>query len=225
MQPKIQKLLRLFFSNFKLKTFVKGEIIIKPSNKKIFFLTKGIVKMTTPSRERVELTLNVYKAYSLFPMSVILNEKGNKYFFSALTEAEGYFAPKADFGQFIKKNPEIVFDLLKRIYQGLDGFFLHLEALLSGDAYLKILTHLIICTKRFGQMSEDKVIFNWHLTHQQLASQTGLARESVTKEIKKLQDKALVGYDGKRLFIYDISKLEQEYSSYAQRETYSKITH
>lgn len=180
--------------------------------------------MTFLSKEGIELTLNIYKPYSTFPMSLIFNGKENKYLFSSLTEVEGYFAPQKAFKSYLKKNPEIVFDLLKRIYQGLDGFFLNLESLLLGDAYLRILTHLIIYAKRFGRISEDKIIFNWQLTHQQLASQTGLARESVTREIKKLQDKGLIGYDGKKLFIYNFSKLEKECSTYAQGQTHSKIT-
>lgn len=223
-QPRVQKLLQSFFYKFKLLSFAKGEAVISPLNKKIFFLTKGVVKMTFLSKEGIELTLNIYKPFSIFPMSIVFNGKENKYLFSSLTKAEGYFAPLSAFRRLLKKNPGIVFDLLKRIYQGLDGFFLHLESLLLGDAYLRILTHLIIYAKRFGQVSTDKIIFNWQLTHQQLASQTGLARESVTREIKKLQDKGLIGYDGKKLFIYDISKLEQECDAYAQRRTYSKNT-
>lgn len=95
---------------------------------------------------------------------------------------------------------------------------MRVEALLLGDAYLRVLTHLIIYTRRFGKNASDKIVFDWSLTHQQLASQTGLARESVTREIRKLQDKGLIGYLGKKIFIYDLEKLEQECV------THSKIT-
>ena len=154
--------------------------------------------------------LNIYRAYSLFPMSLIFNIQ-NKYTFISLTEVQGYFAPKKDFKWFINRNPAVLFDLLKRIYQGFDGFFMLLEALLSGDAFYRVLTQLIIYARRFGQKNQSIITFDWHLTHHQLASQTGLARESVTREIKKLQKQGLVGYSGKKLFIYDLSKLEEEW--------------
>ncbi len=159
-------------------------------------------------------TLNIYKPYALFPMSSVLNGKQEKYTYGALTEVRGYFAPKKDFRRFIKKNPDILFDLLKRIYSGLEGFFSHLEAMLSGDAYLRILTQLIIYTKRFGQNNKNRIAFDWHMTHHELASQTGLARETVTREIKKLQDKGLIGYSGKKLFVYELPKLEGERALY-----------
>ena len=161
------------------------------------------------SKKGADLTLNIYNAYSLFPMSSIFNIQ-NKYAFKSLTETQGYFAPKKHFERFIIKNPTVLFDLLKRVYQGLDGFFMLSEALLSGNSFYRVLTQLIIYTRRFGQKNHNIITFDWHLTHRQLASQTGLARESVTRQIKKLQNKGLIGYSGKKIFIYDLSKLEEE---------------
>ena len=213
MDPKIQKLLYSFFNKFEQKFFSKEEIILKPADKKIFFLTKGAVRMSGTSREKDEITINIYKAYSLFPMPLIF-DLGNKYTFGSLTEAEGYFAPKRDFKMFLDKNPDVLFDLVKRIYQGFDGFFTQLEALLLGDAYLRVIAALTIYARRFGKTDQNKIIFDWSMTHRQIASQTGLARESVTREIKKLQEKGLIGYSGKKLFVNDLDKLEEEYDAY-----------
>lgn len=213
MDSKIQKLLYSFFEKFEQKSFPKERTIIKPADKKIFFLTKGVVRMFNVSKKNSQITLNIYKQHSIFPIPLIFDLK-NKYTFDALTEAEGYFAPKKDFKMFLDKNPDVLFDLVKRIYLGFDGFFAQLEALLLGDAFCRVITSLIVYTRRFGKKSENIIVFDWQLTHKQIASQTGLARESVTREIKKLQNKRLIGYSRKKLFIYDLSKLEEEYFSY-----------
>lgn len=209
MQPKIKKLLLKFFSQYNQETFSRGKTIISPRNNKIFLLTAGTVRMYSQI-SKSELTLNIFKPFSVFPMALILSNEQNKYVYDALEESRGYFAPKKDFKNFIKTNPKILFDLLRRIYLGLDGYYMQVEALLLGDAYFKILTHLVIYTRRFGKSDKDKVTFDLRLTHHQLASQTGLARESATKVMKKLQDKGLVGYQGKKLFVYDAVKLEEE---------------
>ena len=220
MDPEIQSVLKSFFQNYSLESFDKNQIIVKPKDYKIFFLTKGVVRMFSSSKkgrrstkassgsEGDEITLNIYKANSIFPMPLVFGLE-NKNSFSSLTKVQGYFAPKKDFERFVRKNPTIFLDLLKRIYQGLDGFFMIYEALLFRDAYYRILTQLIIYARRFGKEKEGLITFDWHLTHQH-ASQSGLARESVTREIKKLQDKGLIGYSGKKLFIYDLPKLEEE---------------
>ena len=211
MEPEVQELLHSFFDKFESKRFAKGKTIIKPANDKIFFLTKGVVKMFVLSKKGEDLTLNIYKAYSLFPISLVFDMQ-NKYTFQSLTEVQGYFAPKKDFVKFVTKNPTVLFDLLKRIYKGLDGFYMISETLLSKDAFYRVLSQLIIYARRFGQKNKNNTItFDWSITHQQLASQTGLARESVTRQIKKLQNKGLVGYSGKKLFIHNLSELEKEY--------------
>lgn len=216
MDPKIQKLLYSFFKKFEQKSFLKNEIILKPGDKEIFFLTKGVVRMLSVSKKNSQITLNIYKQHSIFPIPLIFDLK-NKYTFDALTEAEGYFAPKKDFKMFLDKNPDVLFDLVKRIYLGFDGFFTQLEALLLGDAFCRVTTSLIVHTRRFGQKNNSIATFNWQLTHRQIASQTGLARESVTREIKKLQEKGLIGYSKKKLFINDLNKLEEEYFSYLSK--------
>lgn len=213
MQKKVQKLLLSFFGKYRLKTFARDEQVINPKSKKVFFLTKGAVRMFSHSSSN-QLTLNIYKPYSLFPMSLVLRDTQDKYSYDALSEVEGYFAPKTYFKKFLGDNPIVIMDLLKRIYLGLEGFFMRVEVLLLGDAYLRILTHLIIYARRFGKDTDGKITFDHPLTHEQLSFQTGLARESVTKEFKKLQDKNLIGYIGKKLFIYDLLKLEEEYAIY-----------
>ena len=210
MQPEIQKILKSFFIKFQAKSFVKGKtVIIGGKDRRVFFLTRGVVRMFSIQRG-TELTLNIYKQYALFPMALVLNNQKDRYKYDALTDVEGYFAPKKEFEKFLNKNPKVLFDLLGRIYRGLEGFFMRMETLLSGDAHFRILTQLVIYSRRFGQSERGRITFDWHLTHQELASQTGLARETVTKEIKKLQDKGFVGYIGKKLVIYDLPSLEEE---------------
>ncbi len=213
MDLKLQKQLLAFFQNFEQKSFDKEKIIIKPNTNKVFLLTKGIVRMYGFSKGKDEVTLNIYKPYSIFPIPLIFDLK-NKYTFDSLTEVEGYFAPKNDFRIYIEKNNKVLLDLVRRIYQGFDGFFTLTEALLLGDAYLRVIITIITYTRRFGKSDKNKIVFDWSMTHRQIASQTGLARESVTREIKKLQDKDLIAYSGKKLIVLGLNKLETEYSSY-----------
>lgn len=207
-QEEIKKLLLSFFAQYSKKSFSKGETVIKLKNKEVFFLIYGTVRMSTTTKG-TELTLNIYRPYSIFPMSSVLGSKDSKYIFNAMEPVEGYFAPKKEFEVYIKNNPGILYDLLRRIYLGLDGYYLILESLLLGNGYLRILTQLVIYARRFSGKNKDKIVFDFHLTHQQLASQTGLARESVTRELKKLQSQGLIGYSGKKLFIFDRNKLEE----------------
>ena len=76
-----------------------------------------------------------------------------------------------------------------------------METLLGGNAYHKVVNELLIQEKRFGKVE---------LTHSKLASLTGLSRETVTREIQKLQKKKIIKYKGWKLKIINSEKLNQE---------------
>jgi CRP/FNR family transcriptional regulator len=203
MDSKVQEKLQNFFGKFEQKKFKKGELLVKPHKEleRVFFLVKGTVRMYSVSKKGVEITLNVFKPFSIFPLGPIINDKENLYFYDALNDVTAFSAPKKEVLSFFQKEHEVTFDLLARIYKGLDGYFLRMESLLGGDAYHKVVTQLVIQERRFGKVE---------LTHSKLASLTGLSRETVTREINKLQKKSVVAYKGWKLKIRSAEKLERE---------------
>ena len=121
-----------------------------------------------------------------------------------------YIAPRKDVLRFLQKNHDVAFDLLQRIYRGLDGYFLRMESLLSGHAFHKTIIQLVIHMRRFSKHVVADDVHQTKLTHAQLASLAGLSRETVTREIKKLQAKKLLIYKGQTIIVPDIDALEQE---------------
>jgi CRP/FNR family transcriptional regulator len=212
MDMTVQKQVEAFFTHYPKKRFQIGDLLIEPeeTNEAVFFLFKGVVRMYSISKDGVEHTLNTFRSGTFFPLGPALNNTPNKYYFAAITDAAVRLAPKAEFLIFFKKEPTVMFDLLSRIYKGLDGYFLRMESLLSGDAYFKTIVQLILSTRRFGKQIDDSGNYLVRQTHKQIAEAAGLTRETVTREFKKMQNKKLVSYNGKQLIIHDLSRLEVE---------------
>lgn len=211
MNNSVNSKIESFFKRYSQKTFSKGDLIITPEKTPngVYCLNEGIVRCYTLSKNGIELTLNIFKPVSFFPMQWIINSKQDRYYYEALTEVKSYCAPKEDFENFIQTEHDVAYDLLKRIYRGLEGYMIRMESLLSGNAYLRTVTNILIHSLRFGKTEENKPI-ELYLTHNQIASQAGLSRETITREIKKLQDKGIVSYKGETLLILDIIRLEHE---------------
>lgn len=207
MNHKIRSTIIQLAQKYPKQDTAKHQTILEPHTvpEGIYILTEGNVRMFTVSKEGIELTLNIFKPISFFPMNWVLNDTPNHYYFDTLTPATIHVVPKPVFENFLGQHSEVVYDLLQRVYRGLDGYLLRVESLLAGDAYFRIVTHLVEQTRRFGPRVQ--------LTHQQLATLTGLTRETVTREIKKLLDKGIVLYEGKLLTIPMIEQLEAELSS------------
>jgi len=193
-----------FFEKFKSQTFKKGEILIRadedPSG--IFYLKSGYVKQYSISPKGEELIVNIYRTPAFFPMSWAINDTHNAYYFQATTGVEVSKASKGEVLKFIKKEQDVLYDLLSRIFNGLDGLLVRMTYLMAGNAYLRLVAELIIQTKRFGH--ELKV------SEKDLAAETGMSRETVSREMKILKNKGLVVFNKSLLKIVNLEKLENE---------------
>ncbi|MBI2022035.1 Crp/Fnr family transcriptional regulator [Candidatus Daviesbacteria bacterium] len=216
MDSSVKRKLDQFFSRFKNYRFKKGEILIRPNEVPpgVFYLTEGVVRRYSISSSGEELTLNIFKPISFFPMSWVINDTLTHHYFEALTEVKVIKAPKEDVKNFILKETDILVDLVSRIYRGLDGFMLRMEYLMSGNAYTKLITELLINTKRFGETVKDGTTLKIKLTQRDLAAQTGIARETVSRELKKLKKSGLIDLNNRFIIVKDIHNLEQELVQY-----------
>lgn len=212
MDIRIQKKLDDFFSKYKDQKYKKKEILIRADDEPsgVFYLKEGVVRMYAISAQGEELTINIYKPISFFPMSWILNNTTSHHYFEAMSPVTVRKATKEDFLGFLQKEPDVVLDLMKRIYRGLDGYFLRMEYLMSGNAQTRLITELLIYTKRFGEKQGNTTVVKLKLTERDLASQSGIARETVSREIQKLKEKGLIDFQKNILTVQDLHRLEEQ---------------
>jgi CRP-like cAMP-binding protein len=203
-----------FFRQYKNQNYKKGEILIRadedPSG--IFYLVKGTVKEYAISKKGEEMIINVFKPVAFFPMSWAINQTPNYYYYEALENLEVWKAPRAEVINFIKDNPDVLYDLMSRVYKGTDGILMRMVYLMSGEAYYRVITEILIAAKRFGKTNYPDQIIKLKLSEKDLANQAGMARETVSREIKILKDKGLVNIEKSVISISNIDKLEEELS-------------
>lgn len=211
MDASVQNKLEKFFSKYKFIKYKKGEIILRaedpPSG--IFLLKEGIVRQYAISPKGDYLTLNIYRPVSFFPVAFFINNSQNNYYFEAMTPAFLWRAPGEEFLKFIKKEPAVMFDLLKRIYTGLEGLFSRMENLMVGDVKSRLLVELLIYARRFGIKANKGTAINLKLTQKDLAAQVGIARETVGRIMKDLKNEKLISLRGRKL-ILNMAKLEEQ---------------
>lgn len=210
MDKNISKKIRNFFSSYKIQSYKKGTVLIRAYEKPkdIFFIEEGWVKMYSISRNGDELVLNMFKSYSFFPVSLAINNNENIYYYETSSSAKIRVAPRENVVEFIKNNPDILFNLLQRVYRGLDGILLKMEYAMTNDAKSRLILELIILAKRIGKKNNKRYTLN--ISVSDLALSIGLARETVSREIKILKNKNLISFENKELTIVDLKNLEDE---------------
>lgn len=215
MNEQVSKQLETFFTQFKKQTYKKGEILVRADDDPngVFYLTEGFVRMYLISMKGDEVVLNIFKPISFFPMSWAINNTKNIYYYEAINEVTVWRAPKEQVIEFIKENPDVLYDLLSRVYRGVDGILTRMAYLMSSNANARLVTELIIAAKRFGKIDEGHGI-TLAISEKDIGTQAGLTRETVSREMKILKEKGLITLKKSVLHINDLKLLEKELSAF-----------
>jgi len=201
-----------FYKQFQVRSYKKGEILIRADDdpQGIFCLTKGYVRQYTLSKNGYELTLHILKPTTYFPLVWAVNGTPNVYFFEALTPVEVGRAPKDDVVNFIKDKPTIIFELLSDLIEQYAETLKRMEHLVFSDAYRRVISVLIYIAKHFGEEHGKGIVVHHRFTQQDIATLVGIARETASIEMARLEKRGLVKYIDHEMIFNNIALLNAE---------------
>jgi CRP-like cAMP-binding protein len=198
-----------FFSTFRLRKYEKGQILILNGDETIYIyhLVSGKVKEYDVTYRGDEIILNIFKPPAFFPMSLALNKVPNPYIYEAETDIEVHQVPAGDAIQFLKDNPDVVLDLLSRVYRGVDGMLGRMAALMSGSAKSRLMYELILEARRFSK-KQNNGSYILDVNERDIGARAGLSRETVSREMRKLKNDGLVSVSPPHIIINNLDELE-----------------
>lgn len=209
MDTKVTDKIDQFFSKFPKRTYDKGQILVFADEmpEHIFYITKGKVRKYDVSYRGDEVIVNIFTPPAFFPMSWAINRTENQYFYKTEESSEVHIVPVADAVKFVKDNPDVMFDLLGRLYKGVDGLLGRIVHLMSGTAKSRLVYELIIECRRFGEKRKDgKYVLQ--TSEVDIAARSGLSRETVSREMRKIQSNGLVSVMHSGMVVNDLAALE-----------------
>jgi CRP/FNR family transcriptional regulator len=210
MNEAIAQTIHQFFAQYPKRTYPKGQIIVFADEdpEHIFYVESGKVRQYDTSYKGDEVVVNVFKPPAFFPMSSALNKTPNNFFYKTEEPTVLHVVPADEAVTFLKANPDVMLDLLSRLYRGMDGLLGRVVHLMSGTAKSRLMYDLIIECRRFGKAQPDGG-FVLRASEQDIAARSGLTRETVSREMKKLKDKKLVEISKDGIKVIDLAALEK----------------
>jgi len=204
-----------FYKQFSIRNYKKGEMLIRADDdpQGIFCLTKGYVRQYTISPAGNELSLHILQPISYFPMVWAINGTPNVYFFEALTAVEVGRAPREQVVNFIKDKPALLFALMSELLEDYAETLTRVEHLVFSDAYRRVISVLIYIAKHFGEAHQKGIVVHHRFTQADIATLVGVARETASIELLKLEKKGLIKYINHSILFEDFDKLTSEISS------------
>ena len=199
--------------SFPQLSFTPKTVIIDPVKAltDVYYLEEGFVRMYLLSEDGEELTLHVFRKGTYFPLMLILTDSPNKYYFEAVTPVLVRKIPKTRIITILKENPDILFDLATRLSGGIMGYLVKVESLLLHDAYKRVISILSYLGERFSEKLPDgSVRINLSITHYLLSTWVGLTRETVSRQIEKLEKEGWIISKDNTITIKNIDALKKE---------------
>lgn len=218
MQPLITKKLDNFFSSSRLHSYGKKEFIIRSQDPifAIHYIKKGFVRQFIYSENGDDITINIFKPHSFFPIAPFIAQVDNSFNFQAITPVECYRKSPGEVMEFLKSEPDVLMDLARRLSLGLIELATRVSVNPFGSAYKKLCIVLSYFAsqfgeKKFGKRSEKaKIKIIIPLTHSEVAGWIGAARETTSRQFGKLSKKGVITYSHTRIVVNDLSALERE---------------
>ena len=199
------------FSRHPLRRFNKGQMLIFANEepKQIIYLLKGIIRKYEISYKGDEITVELFKSPNILPLSWLLHQTPNRYYYDAATDVQLRFIPPDVALKFIKSSKKILYNLLGSLHRDKDIMLGRMLQLMAGTAKSRLLYELCIECQRFGDKITDTSC-EIQINESDLAAQTGLSRETVSREMRKLANMGLVEIKRNCIFINDFNSLYQK---------------
>ncbi len=219
MQLSVKVKLTSFLSSFPTRKYPKGQLLIHPedTHNLIYYLQSGRVKQYCLSDVGSEVVVNVCRDRTLFPDYAVLelHTGKNSYYFDALTDVEVRVIPAEKLKAFVAKNNDVMLEFLYAAQKKVETMSRKMAYMSASTAYYRLLNELVYeCqqSQRHTKKSTQPILLPMY--EYELASQTGLSRETANRELKKLKQKNLVAIHNKYIMVKDFLRLKRELGSH-----------
>ncbi len=181
------------------KTFTKNTIIINEGDESdsLYVILSGTVKIFLSDEDGKEIILNTQGPNEYFGELALIDDAPRSASVMTLDDCKVSIILKRDFEEFISKNPEICFRLIRGLTKRLRRLTDNVKSLALMDVYGRVARTLI-------ELSEDldgKKIVQQKLTQRDIANMVGASREMVSRILRDLSTGGYITVEKKHITI------------------------
>ncbi len=180
----------------KMRKTSKKEILYFPdeSNRTIYFLKEGKVKISRVSEDGRTTTLQLIGPGEIFGETSILGQRIHENVAEAVENSIICTISKEMFQEMLIRNPKLNLKINKFIGFRLRRIEAHVEDLVFKDARERIIAFLSRYVQTFGKKLIDGWMIRPFLTHQEIADLTATSRQTVTTILNEMVNDGKIDY-------------------------------
>jgi CRP-like cAMP-binding protein len=213
--------LQTFFNNAPQISFQKKQILLSPQDHTGFFyyLETGTVRSYTITEWGEEKLGAIYRPNEIFPLLFIFDRKPLTRYYEAMEPVTVRKCRVDDFVVYVQQSQGALVELARKAADVLEIFSDRIEVLEYTKAHARVIAFLLHCVKRFGiKRTGNSYLIDVPISHKDIASGVATARETVTRELLKLEKKDLITHERNLVLVRDLPRLEEELALFHQRK-------
>ncbi len=202
-------------SKVNIEEFKKNEVILheEDTNEFMYIILFGNVRVTQTTKEGKEIILSIHKSDDFFGEISLIDGKTSPATVTATENSLVAIVSKKDFYSLIFNQSKVIENLLKILCSRLRDSWKRIELLNFKNASDRIKMIFLMLSYDNGKKTDEGIILNIKITHQNIADMTGLTRETVTRIIDKWQASGEITILKNKLIRLNHSFLKEEYTT------------
>ena len=194
------------------QTFRKGDPIIRPGETPpgVFYIYSGLVKAYDITKYNEENLLIIRKDGELFPLIWAVTGQERHVMYQALAPTTTWRISREKFHDYLKQKPDALVPLLDMT---VEMYRMHGDRILNLEyrsVRERIISFLLTMSQRFGKETEDGLLIDVPLRHQDIASSINATRETTSRELSALERKGLLTNKQSLILIKNIDALRKQ---------------
>lgn len=205
------ELVDLFRTHGVKQTYKKGDFIIRPGDhpRGVYYVYQGLVKAYDMTKYNEENLLIIRKEDEVFPLIWAITGQERQVIYQALAPTVTLCIEREAFLTHINSKPDALAPLLDMT---LEMYRLHSERILNLEYRTvreRIISFLITMSQRFGTVTDEGMLIEAPLRHQDIASSVNATRETTSRELANLERKGLITNRQSLIILRDLVELQR----------------
>ncbi|MEH6955382.1 Crp/Fnr family transcriptional regulator [Neobacillus drentensis] len=183
----------------------------KDSVEYVYLLLKGSISLGRVHLRGKDFILKILNDQELIVEYQLFKPNPHYQFYAkAMTDCEMILIKRDQFEQFVKNDPEAMSALVAWLSTGYLKAQMKCQDLIMNGKKGGLYSILIRLCNSYGIRTEDGILIDLPLTHQELANLTYGTREVIQRALKELREKDIITYENQKFTIKELDYLKEE---------------
>jgi len=194
------------FEKFLFKrTYKKNQILFTDGDprERLYFLSKGYVKLEKTNMEATMLYVDYVKPHSLFPYGGMFTDLFYHHSAYGLTDIEVYYIPAKVFETYVKTNRDQLLVIINQLSRILELNERRLQTLATSNVKDRVEQSIHYLVKEFGVLEGEDVIIDLPMTITEIAKLAGTCRETASSIFRELKNEGLLSFESRKIIVHN----------------------